>query len=432
MCGCPWTIGFYHANPTHFALSLRFLAGRELAGLALANGDGTSGEKNLPTQWSKTANIAWRTPIAGVGHSSPIIWGDRIFLTTSMEEKNERRLLCLNRLDGNPLWERLVVESPPESVHRLNSRASGTPTTDGKYVYVTFMQAKGEKIVAPNVSSERMITPGRIIVAAYDFEGNQKWKVDVGDFISAHGFNSCPCLFEDLVIINGDHDGDAYIVALDHKTGDERWSTKRENKTRSYVTPIIRKIGDRTQMILSGSKSVASYDPRTGERHWIIDGPTEQFVASMVDNGKYVFVTGGYPQKHILAIDPTGSGNVTETHIVWRTNKGAAYVPSPIIAGDFLLVADDGGVATCFDAESGDPLWRERLAGGQSGSPVLADGIVYYFSDRGEATLVRPGDDFEVVAKNQLGESISASPAISHGQIFIRTHQALYCIGRKD
>lgn len=394
-------------------------------------GDGISVEKNLPTRWSQTENIAWRTPIAGEGHSSPVVWGDRVFLTTSLTDQNERRLLCLNRLDGTILWERVVIESAPETVHRLNSRASGTPATDGEAVYVTFMRVEGEEIKAPNVGSERMITPGRIMVAAYDFAGKEKWKTDVGAFVSAHGFNCCPVLFEDLVIINGDHDGDAYLVALDRETGDERWRTPRENGIRSYVTPIIREIDGRTQMILSGSESVASYDPRSGERHWILDGPTEQFVASMVYDGEHVFVTGGYPEKHILAIDPTGSGNVTDTHVTWRTIQGAAYVPSPIVAGDFLLVVSDGGIATCFDASSGAPLWRERLAGTQSASPVLADGIVYCFSDRGEATLIRPGEEFDVVATNRLEEPISSSPAISQGQIFVRTHEALYCIGKK-
>ncbi|MBG88292.1 MAG: serine/threonine protein kinase [Verrucomicrobiales bacterium] len=394
------------------------------------SGDGISAEKNLPTRWSKTENIAWRKPIAGEGHSSPIVWGNRVFLTTSLTEKNERRLLCLSRLDGRTVWERVVLKSAPETIHRLNSRASGTPATDGKYVYATFLLAKGEMVIAPNVGAERMITPGRIMVAAYDFAGNEKWKTDVGDFVSAHGFNSCPVLFEDVVIINGDHDGDAYIVALDRKTGKERWRTPRENKTRSYVTPIIRKIGDRTQMILSGSISVASYDPRTGKRHWILDGPTEQFVASMVYNGEHVFVTGGYPERHILAIDPKGTGNVTKTHVVWRTNRGAAYVPSPILSGDYLLVVGDNGIANCFDAKSGESLWQERLGRGQSASPVVADGIVYFFSNRGEATVVRPGDKFEVVARNSLDEPISSSPAISQGQIFVRTHEALYCIGK--
>ncbi|MEN9022048.1 MAG: PQQ-binding-like beta-propeller repeat protein [Verrucomicrobiales bacterium] len=393
-------------------------------------GDGISTEKELPTSWSPTENIGWKSPIAGVGHSSPIIWENRVFLTTSLTEKNERRLLCLNRLDGKTLWDRVVLNTRPESIHRLNSRASGTPTTDGTHVYVTFLLAKGEEIIAPNVGSERMITPGRIIVAAYDFEGNEQWKTDVGAFVSAHGFNTCPVLFEDLVIINGDHDGDAYLVALDAKTGKERWRTMRENKTRSYVTPIIREIGNRTQMILSGSLCVASYDPSTGKRHWILDGPTEQFVASMVYNGEHVFVTGGYPQKHILAIDPNGTGNVTDTHITWRTNRGAAYVPSPIVSGNHLLVVADSGVAICFDAKTGDRHWRERLGGGHSPSPVLANGIVYCVSDQGVAAVFRLGDTFELIAKNDLAESVSSSPAISQGQLFIRTHQALYCIGK--
>ena len=393
-------------------------------------GDGISTEKELPTSWSPTENIGWKSTIAGDGHSSPIIWENRVFLTTSLTEKNERRLLCLNRLDGKTLWDRVVLNTRPESIHRLNSRASGTPTTDGTHVYVTFLLAKGEEIIAPNVGSERMITPGRIIVAAYDFEGSEQWKTDAGAFVSAHGFNTCPVLFEDLVIINGDHDGDAYLVALDAKTGKERWRAMRENKTRSYVTPIIREIGNRTQMILSGSLCVASYDPSTGKRHWILDGPTEQFVASMVYNGEYVFVTGGYPQKHILAIDPNGTGNVTDTHITWRTNRGAAYVPSPIVSGNHLLVVADSGVAICFDAKTGDRHWRERLDGGHSPSPVLANGIVYCFSDQGVATVFRLGDTFELIAKNDLAESVSSSPAISQGQLFIRTHQALYCIGK--
>ena len=200
-----------------------------------------------------------------------------------------------------------------------------------------------------------------MVVAAYDFAGNRQWLVKPGDFVSAHGFNTCPVLFEDLVIINGDHDGEAYIVALDRRTGREQWRTMRENKTRSYVTPIIRDIDGRTQMILSGSLCVASYDPRTGKRHWIMDGPTEQFVASLVYNGDHIFVTGGYPERHILAIDPKGSGKVADNHVAWRTKRGAAYVPSPIVSGKYLLVVSDSGIASCFDAASGFQVFRHRV-----------------------------------------------------------------------
>tara|TARA_B100001964_G_scaffold70461_1_gene79882 strand:- start:311 stop:1579 length:1269 start_codon:yes stop_codon:yes gene_type:complete len=395
------------------------------------SGDGISLEKGIPVKWSPTENIAWRVAIPGKGHSSPVVWGNKVFLTTCLPEKEQRLLLCLDQRTGKKLWQKVVLNSPLETIHPLNSRASSTPATDGQHVFVTFMKADDRKIPAPNVGTQRLITPGKIIVAAYDLDGEQKWKINVGDFISAHGFNTCPVLFEDLVIINGDHDGDAYLVALERKTGRERWRIERENKTRSYATPIIREIGGRTQMILSGSLCVASYDPHNGKRHWIVDGPTEQFVASMVYNGEYVFVTAGYPERHILAIRPDGSGNVTDTHVAWRTNRGAAYVPSPIFAGPYLLVVADSGIASCFNAKTGKRHWMERLPGGHSPSTVSADGLVYFTSDRGVTTIVRPGKMFNVIARNELGEQISASPAISQGQIFLRTHQHLYCIGSK-
>ena len=395
------------------------------------NGDGTSPEKGIPLKWSGTENIAWKVAIPGNGHSSPVVWGNRVFLTSCLPEKEQRILLCLDRNAGKTLWKEVVLNSPLETIHPLNSRASGTPATDGQHVFVAFMMADDRKIPAPNVGTPRMITPGSLVSAAYDMEGKQKWKINVGNFVSAHGFNTCPVLFEDLVILNGDHDGDAYLVALDRKTGKERWRTQRENNTRSYVTPIIREIDERTQMILSGSLCVASYNPRNGKRHWIINGPTEQFVASVVYNGEYVFVTSGYPERHIVAIRPDGSGNVTDTHVAWRTNRGAAYVPSPIIVGPYLLVVADSGIASCFEARTGKRHWMERLPGGHSPSTVSADGLVYFTSDRGVTTIVRPGKTFNLIAQNELGEQISASPAISQGQFFLRTHQHLYCIGAK-
>ena len=184
-------------------------------------------------------------------------------------------------------------------------------------------------------------------------------------------------------------------------------------------------------MVLSGSKAVTSYDPATGRQHWTLDGPTEQFVASMVFNGQHFFVTGGFPQRHILAIRPDGIGNVTDTHITWRATRGAAYVPSPINVGKYFLVVSDSGIASCFRAADGERLWMERLGGGHSASTVAADALAYFVSDQGITTIIRPGPKFDVVAKNPLGEKISASPAISQGQIFLRSHRHLFCIGTK-
>jgi len=395
-------------------------------------GDGTSLEKNLPTQWSDTDNIAWKIATPGKGHSSPVIWKDRIFLLACMAEKQERVLLCLDRRTGKTIWQSTIIKTPLETLHRLNSRASSTPVTDGKMVYVSTMKVDERKISAPNVGAPRMITPGSFMVSAFDMEGKKKWERNVGEFISAHGFNACPVLYRNLVIINGDHDGDSYLAALDKQTGQLQWKVPRENKTRSYATPIIRTIGKREQIILCGDKSVASYDPANGKRHWIIDGPTEQFVASMVYNGKYAFVTGGYPERHILAIRPEGSGNVTETHIAWRATRGAAYVPSPIVVGPYFLVVSDSGIASCFKAEDGTRFWMERLGGGHSASAITTHGLAYFVSDRGITTVLKPGPKFEVVAKNDLKELVSSSPAISQGQIFIRGQKHLYCIGNKS
>jgi outer membrane protein assembly factor BamB len=187
----------------------------------------------------------------------------------------------------------------------------------------------------------------------------------------------------------------------------------------------------RVQMVLSGDKCVASYDPESGSQNWVIDGPTEQFVASPVFSRvcNLVFITGGFPDHHILAIHPTGNGNVTKTHIAWRTTEGAAYVPSPILQGDYFLITSDSGVAHCFEAATGRLLWKERL-GSQHASLVSAGGLVYFLNDIGVMNVIRPGPEFARVAQNELGEKCFASPAMSRGQLFLRGQNHLYCIGR--
>jgi len=387
-------------------------------------GDGSSLETGLPTKWDGKSgeNIAWAAAIPGSGHSSPVVWDDRIFLQTCLEENRQRVLLCLDRTDGKLLWQQTVAQAPLEKKHALNSFASGTPTTDGELVFVSFL--------LPQFESTKERTPGEMVVAAYDLAGKQKWLVNPGQFASTHGFCSSPVLFEDKVIVNGDHDGEAYIVALDRLTGKTLWKINRENKTRSYVTPIIRQIDGRTQMILSGSKSVASYDPHDGTRHWIMDGPTEQFVASMVYDGQLLYLTAGFPEHHILALKPDGRGKIADEAIVWRTKKGCSYVPSPVLCNEYFLVAADNGTASCYEARSGKLCWMERLGKHYSASLVAADGLVYFLADDGAVKVIRPGEKLDVVAENQLGEYCYASPAISQGQIFLRGEKHLFCIGK--
>ena len=396
-------------------------------------GDGTSLEKDVPIRWNgpDNRNIAWKVEIPGRGHASPIVLGERIFLVSCREDRGDRVLLCLDRQSGRILWERVVLSPPLERKHGLNGYASGTPASDGKLVYVTFLEADFGRDKLTDPLGRTRATPGNMAVAAYDFDGNRKWLVRPGRFSSVHGYCSSPILFENLVIINGDHDGDAYLVALDRSSGETVWKTPRENKTRSYCTPIIRQIDGRTQMVLSGSLCVASYDPHDGSRHWIIDGPTEQYVASLVYNGKLLMMTAGFPELHIMGIRPDGHGNVTDTHVVWHTTKGCSYVPSPIVAGngEYFLVVSDTGIASCFEAATGKRHWMQRIGPHYSASLVEAEGLVHFLSDRGVTTIVRPGPQFEVVAKNELGEDCYASPAISHGRIYIRAERHLYCIG---
>lgn len=395
-------------------------------------GDGSSSEANVPVRWNGETgeNIAWRVPIAGQGHSSPIVWNDRIFLTSCLLESEERVLICLDRTGGKQLWQEVVLNAPLEAKHALNSFASSTPATDGELVYVAFLEVSDEQVPAPNVGGpERLIYKGKMVVAAYDFEGNQQWIARPGGFLSAHGFCSCPVLFEDMVIVNGDHDGDSYVVALDKQTGDERWRIKRRHRTRSYVTPLIREIDGRTQMVMSGSRCIVSFDPHDGSRHWEIDGPTEQFVASMVYDGELLFMAAGYPDYHVMGIRPSGSGDVTRTHVAWHQTTARCYVPSPVVLDRYLLIADDRGTANCFAADDGEHLWKERLGKHFSASLVHAGGLAYFLADDGIVKVVKPGPELEIVAENPLGEYSYASPAISQGQLFIRGEEHLYRIG---
>ena len=382
--------------------------------------DGTSVEKNVPVHWSGSgatgpSNLLWKTELPGNGHASPIVWQNRVFTVAVLPDEEARVLLCFDRDNGKRLWQATVVRSSLERKHSLNSHASSTPATDGSQIYVAFLDRQ------------------EMVVAAYDFEGRQKWLVRPGGFTSMHGFCSSPILFEEKIIVNGDHDGDSYLVALDRRTGKTLWKVPRENKTRSYCVPLIRELSGRTQMILSGDKCVASYDPRNGRRHWLIDGPTEQFVASVVYNegAGLLFVTGGYPEHHILAVKPDGTGNITGTDkIVWRTNRGVSYVPSPISEGDYFLVVSDSGVAHCFEAKSGKIAWQERM-GEHHASLVSANGLVYFLNDNGVTHVVRPGPAYDLVARNELGERTFASPAISDGRLLLRGDHHLFCIGNK-
>ena len=375
--------------------------------------DGTSEERNLPLHWNAQSNLVWSAALPGTGHASPIIWQDKIFIVAAVPDSATRELLCLDSGTGRTEWEQEVLASPLEHKHSLNSYASSTPATDGTSVFVAFLERD------------------KMYAAAYDLAGNKKWGVHPGPFASMHGFCSSPILYQDKVILNGDHDGDSYLVALSRVDGHILWKTPRQNHTRSYCAPLIAQMAGHDQMVLSGDKCVASYDPKSGKQNWVIDGPTEQFVASPVYSRdcSLVVITGGFPDHHILAIRPDGEGNVTDTHIAWRTTQGAAYVPSPIIAGKYFLIISDSGVAHCFEAATGKLCWKERL-GEQHASLVSADGLVFFLNDKGVMNVIKPGPEFQCVAQNEIGEKCFASPAICGGRIFLRGENHLFCIAQ--
>jgi outer membrane protein assembly factor BamB len=375
--------------------------------------DGTSLDRGFPKEVTEKT-LTWKSELPGEGHASPIVWNDQIFLAASDAETEERLLLAVDRATGRKLWQTVVLKAPLEGKHKLNSHASSTPATDGERIFTSFLDVD------------------QVVVSAHDLKGQPVWQVRVGKFASKHGLSSSPILYKDKVIVNCDHDGDGYIVALSRTDGSELWRIHRPNKTRSYCVPLIREMAGRTQMVLSGTKCVASYDPDTGKEIWIIDGPTEQFVASLVYNEKagLLFMTGGFPEHHILAIRPDGKGNVTETHIEWRTNKGVAYVPSPISEDEYFLVVSDSGVAHCFEAKTGEILWEERMREHHA-SLVSAEGNVYFINDFGVMRVVKPGEKYDLLAESEFEDKVFASPAMSEGQIFVRGGKNLFCLGKR-
>jgi outer membrane protein assembly factor BamB len=373
-------------------------------------------DKGFALTWSDKDNVKWKLELDGTGHSSPIVSKGKVFVAGCVEADKSRVLYCVDRKTGKLVWEKSAVISNLEKKHGENSWASSTPAADGERVYITFLDAP------------------QLRVYCYDYDGKLVWQKIPGEFHSVHGFCSPPTLYKDLVIVNADQDAPngqkAYIVAFDKKTGEEKWRIDRPNKLRSYCPPVIVDAAGKKQMVLTGSKCVTSYDPDTGKQLWIIDGPTEQFVSSMVLHDGVLLLTAGFPVHWVMAIDPSGSGNVTKTHVLWSKKNEGGYVPSPVASNGKLFLVDDKGMASAWDVKSGKQYWQEQLSRSKHhASAVAADGRIYLTSDEGVTFVVKAADDYALLAKNVLGEKVFASPAFSDGDIFLRGAKHLWCIG---
>ncbi|MFY9574767.1 MAG: PQQ-binding-like beta-propeller repeat protein [Blastocatellia bacterium] len=407
-------------------------------------GNGVSSETNLPAQWSDTQNIKWKTAIPGRGHSSPIVWDNRIFLTTDVEgeavpgakavehkdegkpykhpdsigadRKHTFKVLCMDGGTGKMIWERTAYEGTVyDDRHRKASYASPTPATDGTYVFAYF---------------------GTEGLYCYDFGGKLIWKALPGQIATfGMGTGTSPVLFENTVILQCDEDNGekSSLLALDKKTGKEVWKTPRKVQA-SWSTPLIVRGRQRTELITSGNELIISYDPKTGKELWRTKGHASNAIATPVAGNGMVFVYAGFPVKKTLAITLGASGDLSDTkNIVWQYDKGTAYVPSSILYGDYLYLLSDRGIITCLDAKTGKIVYeggRVPIPATFTASPVAFDGKILLTSEDGDTFVIKAGPKHEVIATNSISEPVYASPAISDGMIFIRGEKNLYAIGR--
>src|SRR5262245_29533757 len=376
--------------------------------------DGKSRDREVVTKWTPTQNVIWKTPVPGRGHSSPVLWGDRIFLTTADEQEQTQRILAFDRNTGKPLWNVVAHKGGFLRKYPKNTQASATPACDGERVYAVFINTDG------------------LHVTATDLEGKIVWRRQAGAFQSEHGYGSSPVLYKSLVIVNGDSLKGSFQAGLDRATGKVVWKTDRKTTGRhgNYATPVIATLAGKPQLIQTGMDEVTGYDPETGKQLWSCTGLSEVTANTAACSDKLVFASGGFPEKNLLAIRADGSGDVTRTHVVWKTKSGVTYVPSPLYHDGRLYVVNDGGIATCVAADTGKEVWQERLPGAFSSSPVLVGDLLYVTSEAGKTFVLRTGPKFEVVATNDLADGGFATPAICGGRLYLRTSRFLYCIGK--
>lgn len=379
------------------------------------HGTGQSTQSDL-TPMARAAALQWSAELPVRGHSSPIVWGDRIFLTgaTTQGGQVRRHVICLDRNNGNLLWNQIATVGDGEQLHKMNSWATPSCATDGDRV-VAFFGDGG--------------------LHCYSVEGKPLWSRELGAFPGAWGVGASPIFVGDLVIQNCDAEGDSFLLALDKSTGQDVWRTPRESKPKGgWSTPLLIDTGDRKELIVNGEFGVEGYDPETGQRWWICRGFNGRGTPSPAWDGKQLYVVNG-KAGDVYAVEPGGQGDVTESRMSWHTpRRGGRDLPSPALAGNVMLVIGMSGVATGYDVNDGTELWKQRLGGNHSGSPVVSGSLVYTLAEEGEILVLRPGKKLEIVTRLPIRlddeEVFRASLAISRSQLLARSDRRLYCIGQ--
>jgi len=380
---------------------------------------GPSGQGLVPggtytDTWSPSSRVQWKVAVPGRGNSSPIVWGDRIFLTTARDDGRRLSMLAFSRVDGRVLWETFIPQDGIEQVHPKNGYASATPVTDGQHVFASF---------------------GRHGLAAFDFSGRLVWHRRFGVIDNYHGPAGSPVLYKDRIFLYQDQNPTtnqtAFVAAFDKATGKTLWQTPRA-ETVGWGTPVVIDAGARDELVVSGQRRVASYDPDTGRELWTVRGMTFEVIPTPVVAHGLVFASSGRAGP-TFAIRPGGSGDVTRTHVAWSTPKGAPFVPSGIVVDDLLyLVNDMQSILTVYEAPTGTLVYQGRLGVAQregfSASPVAVNGKVFFTNDEGQTFVVQAGREFKLLHTNELGGRTLASPALVEGTWYWRTDAALMAV----
>lgn len=372
-------------------------------------------DQDPPLKWSETESILWSSPVPGQGHGSPTILGPRIFLATADYDAETQSVVCYDRDSGKQLWKTDVHRGGfLEGGHQKSNLASGSVGADGERVFANFLNG------------------GAVHTTALSLEGELLWQTKISDFVIHQGFGSSPAIYKSLVIVSSDNKGGGAIVGLDRSSGEVVWRVERP-KLPNYTSPIILNAAGRDQLILTGCERVTSLDPMTGEKLWEVEGSTTEVVTSAVTDGELIFGSGGYPKRHVAAVRADGSGE-----LVWEKNVGV-YVPSMLVRDGYIFLVTDNGIAQCWKSATGEEIWKGRLSGTFSASPVLVGDRIYATNEVGNTFIFEANtSEFKLLGENQLGENVMATPTIVDSRIYMRVahgkggtrSETLYSIGR--